>query len=71
MKTHTFRYQKIQDLRSPRTARSEFRSHAKRLDIVKFPPAPKPVPESHETPWIVAMFAIGSFLLAARLMWLL
>jgi hypothetical protein len=65
------RYQQIQDLRTERTARSEFRSHAKRWNVVKLPPAPTPIPESHEWPWIAAMFAIAAFVLAARLMGLL
>jgi hypothetical protein len=65
------RYQQFQDMRTERTARSEFRSSVKRLDFAKFPPAPAPIPESHETPWLAAMFAVGSFLLGARLMGLM
>jgi hypothetical protein len=39
--------------------------------LARFAKLSQPIPESHETPWIIAMFAIACFLLAARLMGLL
>jgi len=59
------RYQQIQDLRTERTARSEFRSHAKRLDI-----RPEPVnfcaePEEDSDSPLPAMLAWAAAALAA------
>ncbi|HXE08393.1 MAG TPA: hypothetical protein VN612_10875 [Acidobacteriaceae bacterium] len=62
------RYQQIQDLREPRTKRSEFRSHAKLpfrpMTKVNGPKPPRKtwrqwlgeqmqIPEAHETRWLL------------------